>query len=323
MVRLAINTHMESSYLKLLEKQHYKIFGKNRHSAAKLCLWTKKSLKNEGVCYKEKFYGVKSHRCLQMTPSLYCNQRCVFCWRAWENEPINFIPKEWDEPKEIIDEAIKAQRLLLSGFGGLEKTDKQKFKEAQEPNQAAISLDGEPTMYPYLGDLVAGYGRKKFTTFVVTNGQLTKRLEDLNPLPTQLYVSLDAPDETTFKKVNIPLSGASWQNLENTLSLLPSINTRKVIRITLIRGLNDFSPEKYAKIIEKSDVDFVEVKSYVCVGFSRNRLHLENMLNYDEIVAFANQIINKCNYSLVGGAPQSRVCLITKPELKNSLLIHQ
>ena len=40
----------------ILKKQHYEIAGKNEHSAVQICRWTKKSLRDEGVCYKEKFY---------------------------------------------------------------------------------------------------------------------------------------------------------------------------------------------------------------------------------------------------------------------------
>ncbi|RLE41207.1 4-demethylwyosine synthase TYW1, partial [Candidatus Woesearchaeota archaeon] len=48
---------------KVLEKQQYAFIG--RHSAIKICYWTKKSLLDEGVCYKQQFYGIKSHRCCQ------------------------------------------------------------------------------------------------------------------------------------------------------------------------------------------------------------------------------------------------------------------
>ena len=39
------------------------------------------------MCYKHQFYGISSHRCVQMTPTLRCNQRCLFCWRSFEHEP--------------------------------------------------------------------------------------------------------------------------------------------------------------------------------------------------------------------------------------------
>lgn len=51
---------MQSDYLKTLEKQHYKIFGKNKHSAAKLCLWTKKSLKMREFVTKRSFMVSKA-----------------------------------------------------------------------------------------------------------------------------------------------------------------------------------------------------------------------------------------------------------------------
>ena len=43
----------------ILEKQHYIIVGE--HSAVQICGWTKKSLRDEDFCYKEKFYGIQSH----------------------------------------------------------------------------------------------------------------------------------------------------------------------------------------------------------------------------------------------------------------------
>ena len=52
-----------------LEKQGYRIVGNN--SAVKICNWTKTSLRDEGVCYKEQFYGIKSHLCAQISCSLF------------------------------------------------------------------------------------------------------------------------------------------------------------------------------------------------------------------------------------------------------------
>jgi tRNA wybutosine-synthesizing protein 1 len=45
----------------------YRIVG--RHSAVKVCHWTKSALKGGKACYKS-WYGIESHRCIQMTPSL-------------------------------------------------------------------------------------------------------------------------------------------------------------------------------------------------------------------------------------------------------------
>ncbi|MEA3229574.1 MAG: 4-demethylwyosine synthase TYW1, partial [archaeon] len=150
----------------LLEKQKYRIVG--NHSAVKLCSWTKKSLRNEGVCYKEKFYGIRSHRCLQMTPAVsWCPNKCVFCWRATERTLGPTIKGRVDTPEKILEDSIKAQRELLTGFKGFEGTDMKKFKEAQNPNQVAISLSGEPTAYPLISDFIKLCKRRDMTTFLV------------------------------------------------------------------------------------------------------------------------------------------------------------
>ena len=108
----------------------YRIVG--RHSAVEVCHWTKESLRSGRVCYKERWYGIKSHRCLEMTPALiWCTHKCLFCWRPLEytvcGEP------EPDDPKEIIEGCIEARRLLLTGFKGNMKVDRKMWEESIEP----------------------------------------------------------------------------------------------------------------------------------------------------------------------------------------------
>ncbi|KYC54354.1 MAG: S-adenosyl-L-methionine-dependent tRNA 4-demethylwyosine synthase [Candidatus Methanofastidiosum methylothiophilum] len=151
-----------------LKRQKYKIVG--AHSAVKICHWTKKSLIENRVCYKQKFYGIESHRCLQMTPSVaWCTHKCLFCWRPVEyNED---TPYSYDVPEAIVEGCINAQRELLSGYHGfLEKVDINKLKEAENPTNVAISLAGEPTLYPDLSGLIEEFRKRKFSTFLVTNG---------------------------------------------------------------------------------------------------------------------------------------------------------
>ncbi|HEY9246731.1 MAG TPA: hypothetical protein VIO11_07800, partial [Candidatus Methanoperedens sp.] len=71
-----------ASTKELLKKHGYHMVG--THGAVKTCLWLNKSLRGEGACYKSRFYGMASHRCIQMTPTIVCNHRCLHCWRAVE-----------------------------------------------------------------------------------------------------------------------------------------------------------------------------------------------------------------------------------------------
>lgn len=303
----------------LLEKQHYAIIGE--HSAAKLCSWTKKSIKNEGVCYKEKFYGIKSHRCCQMTPCLACTNACLFCWRDVAQNTESGWKKEWNvtEPKFIIDECIKAQKKLISGLGGLKETNRHKWKEAHEPMNFAISLSGEPTLYPKLSELIRLLHKKGKTTFLVTNGLFPEIIEKLE-MPTQLYVSLDAPNEEIYKKVDNSLIPDAWKRLNKTLGLLKNLKTRTAIRLTLVKKLNMCNPKEYGKLIDRASPMFVEVKGYMHIGSSRNRLKWEQMPTFQEIKEFAKSLEKYSSYKIRDEQESSIVVLMMKKDFKERKL---
>lgn len=297
-----------------LENGGYRLVGEHEHSAVKICRWTKKSLLDKEICYKQKFYedihGIKTHRCLQMTPSLpFCDNKCVFCWR---NSEIN--SPEWrgavDDPSEILDEAIESQRKLLSGFKGNPKANKRKWKEAQNPNLSAISLDGEPTLYPKISDLIEECYRRDITPFLVSNGQNPQVLTEIKE-PAQLYISTVAPDKKTYINVCRPLVSNPWDNLIQSLELLPSFDCVKVLRLTLVKDLSLKDPSGFSKLIKKADPDFVEPKGYVAVGHSRERLGTSFMPTHSEIKKFSKKLAELSGYEIVDEFKPSRVVLLS------------
>lgn len=293
-----------------LESSGYRFVGSHNHAAAKICHWTKQSILDKGVCYKEKFYGIESHRCLQMAPAVpNCQQKCEFCWRdlsytqtQWEGE--------YDDPKTIIDEAVKAQNNLLCGFFGNDKANKEKLEESKTPTNAAISLAGEPMLYPEIDELIAEFNRRNFTTFVVSNGQCVDKLKNLENEPYQLYLSLDAPTKKIYDDVCQPQINEGWDNLNQSLDTLASFNSRTCIRTTCVKGRNMTNPEKYAELIKKASPDFVEIKAYMCVGSSRHRLTPDNMPTFDEVKSFAQKIGENCGKKIVNESEVSRVVLL-------------
>ena len=293
-----------------LESSGYRFVGSHNHAAAKICHWTKQSILDKGVCYKEKFYGIESHRCLQMAPAVpNCQQKCEFCWRdltytqtQWEGE--------YDDPKTIIDEAVKAQNNLLCGFFGNDKANKEKLEESKTPTNAAISLTGEPMLYPEIDELIAEFNRRNFTTFVVSNGQCVDKLKNLENEPYQLYLSLDAPTKKIYNDVCQPQISEGWDNLNQSLDTLASFNSRTCIRTTCVKGRNMTNPEKYAELIKKASPDFVEIKAYMCVGSSRHRLTPDNMPTFDEVKSFAQKIGENCGKKIVNESEVSRVVLL-------------
>jgi len=293
-----------------LEKKGYRFVGSKRHAAVKVCHWTKKSILDEGVCYKEKFYGIKSHRCLQMSPSIaFCHHKCLFCWRdvsitstTWE--------EEFDDPGEIIDECIEAQRKLLVGYFGNPRANQKKINEAQHPTNAAISLAGEPLLYPSIDELLEEYHKRDFTTFLVSNGLSPEKLNNLGTEPTQLYLSLDAPNPEIYQNLCDPQVEQGWYKLNQSLDLLSSFNCRTVIRMTCVKDYNMSHAEEYARIIQESNPDFVEIKAYMYVGSSRERLKFDNMPKNKDIRDFAQQIASLCGREIVDESFASRVVLL-------------
>lgn len=292
-----------------LEKQHYKVVG--NHSAVKVCHWTRKSLENKGFCYKQKFYPeyVQSHRCLQMTPWITCDQRCQFCWRIIEKTALPKGLKQVDEPGEIIDSCIEAQARLISGFKGFEGTDLRKWREAHRPANAAISLLGEPLLYPRISGLIGEFRRRGIRTFLVTSGQNPEVLEDLEE-PDQLYISLDAPDKDTYRKLDRPGLPDFWERLLKSLESMNSLSCRKVIRLTLVKGWNMKDAKGYARLIEKASPDYIEVKAYMHVGQSQKRLPREAMPLHPEVKEFAGKLSKECGYAYKDEQEASRVVLL-------------
>ncbi len=201
---------------------------------------------------------------------------------------------------------------LLSGYKANLKADKQKYGEALKPRHAAISLAGEPTLYSRLGELIGRFHKRGFTTFLVSNGTIPQALAKLDEEPTQLYISMCAPDRKTFQETCRPQITRAWENLNKTLALLPSFSCPTVMRMTLARHLNLKHPERYARIVEKAAPTYLEPKAYMHVGFSRLRLEYDNMPQHQEVRDFASSLAEETGYSILDESRQSRVVLLSR-----------
>jgi len=303
-----------------LEKKHYGVYG---HSAVQICSWTKKALRGEGVCYKTKFYGIDCHSCMEMTPAvMWCQENCSFCWRPMEfMKNIEINPDEVDDSKEIIDTLIEKRKKLLSGFGGHPSVNRKLWELSQTPTHYAFSLSGEPTMYPHLDKMVEYLRTLKATksVFIVTNAQIPEFFEKLEQnekaMPTQIYVSLEAPTRELFDKINKSLYKDGWERLHRSLEIFSRLNTRKVLRFTLLKGVNDKREqfEQYKSQVLLSNADFIEVKGYVHIGMSQDRHTKEDMPTFDEIESFSEDFAKYMeNYEYVHSSPNSRITLLRR-----------
>lgn len=274
-----------------LEKQGYKIIGS--HSGVKICRWTKSQLRGRGGCYKHSFYGIESHRCMEATPSLACANKCVFCWRHHTNP----VGKSWqwklDDPIEIVNTAIDLHTKMIKQMKGVPGVTLERLNEGLTPRHCALSLVGEPIMYPEINTLVDELHRRRISTFLVTNAQFPDKIKLLRPV-TQLYVSVDAATKDSLKAIDRPLFGDFWERFLDSLKALRDKQQRTVYRLTLVKGWNTEDIEAYSKLFNIGNPDFVEIKGVTYCGSSAtSKLTMENVPWHTDVKAFSEALASR------------------------------
>ncbi|HIP89991.1 MAG TPA: 4-demethylwyosine synthase TYW1 [Candidatus Nanopusillus sp.] len=289
------------SWRSQLEKAGYAIYN---HSAVEICHWTKKSLKDKGDCYKNRFYRVDTWGCMQITQAvIWCPNRCIYCWRPNEEFESNIymLPKEKVDPPEVtLEELRKLRKELLIGFKGNSIVNKDKLdKTLEKPTHITFSLAGEPLLYPYVPESIL-YIKKNWplvkSIFVVTNGLVPEALErmvKLNAYPTQLYISFTAPNPELYKKISRSLYIDYWERFIKSLKIASKMKTRRVARITIIKGLNDARKlfEQWIELLDILNPHFIEVKAFMLLGYSRYRLSIVNMPSHKYIVQWSKEFV--------------------------------
>ncbi|KAJ7966747.1 S-adenosyl-L-methionine-dependent tRNA 4-demethylwyosine synthase [Quillaja saponaria] len=274
-----------------LEKQGYKIIGS--HSGVKICRWTKSQLRGRGGCYKHSFYGIESHRCMETTPSLACANKCVFCWRHHTNP----VGKSWqwkmDDPIKIVNSALDLHTNMIKQMKGVPGVTLDRLTEGLSPRHCALSLVGEPIMYPEINALVDELHRRRISTFLVTNAQFPEKIKLLKPV-TQLYVSVDAATKDTLKAIDRPLFGDFWERFIDSLTALRDKQQRTVYRLTLVKGWNVEDVDAYYKLFSIGKPDFVEIKGVTYCGSSAtSKLTMENVPWHSDVQAFSQALALK------------------------------
>lgn len=272
-----------------LTKQGYTIVGS--HSGVKICRWTKSALRGRGSCYKFSFYGIKSHLCMETTPSLSCSNKCVFCWRHGTN-PVGTTWRWKVDPPDLIFNGVKEGHYrkikMLRGVPGVRA---ERFAEAMRIRHCALSLVGEPIFYPHINDFTALLHRERISSFVVCNAQHPAQLAALRPV-TQLYVSIDASNRESLRRIDRPLHRDFWERFQACLDVLREKRgvQRTVFRLTLVKGFNvDEEVEGYAGLVERGLPCFVEVKGVTYCGTSDSKgagLTMQNVPFWEEVEAF-------------------------------------
>lgn len=276
-----------------LTKQGYSIVGS--HSGVKICRWTKSALRGRGSCYKFSFYGINSHQCMETTPSLSCSNKCVFCWRHGTN-PVGTNWRWVVDPPDLIFNGVRENHYkkikMMRGVPGVRA---ERFAEAMRIRHCALSLVGEPIFYPHINEFLEMLHKERISSFLVCNAQHPDQLAALNHV-TQLYVSIDASDKESLRKIDRPLHRDFWERFQRCLEILREkrFKQRTVFRLTLVKGFNiDEEAKGYADLVEKALPCFVEVKGVTYCGTSTSSsagLTMANVPFYEEVCSFVTAL---------------------------------
>jgi len=174
-----------------------------------------------------------------------CNFDCIYC-ELEPQKPLNYYDNP-PKPQEIlkdINEAVK----------------KYKF------DYLTITSNGEPTLYPYLNELIESLPKGKFKTLILSNSSTIDKQEIQDALKKLdvVKLSLDSADKKTFKKIDRPHKSIDLNHIINGIKKFRKIyNKELIIEIMVVKGINDNSKEfeKLNEVLKEIRPNRVDISS--------------------------------------------------------------
>ena len=231
-----------------------------------------------------------------------------------------------DEPAFILDGIVAERKKLLEGFKGRKHRplrcqtadatrpalparekredvgiDLEKLERAMEPSLYTMSLSGEATLYPRLGEMFAEIRRRGAVSFLVTNGLNPSVLAGFkdDELPTQMTISMNAPNEDLFFSFNRCSLKDGWERFSESLDVMRKLKgkVRRAIRLTLVKDENDLDENvsEYVDLIKRAEPDFVHIKGFKSIGYARGRLGYDKQVWLDGVKDYAIKICEGLN----------------------------
>ncbi|NPA88052.1 radical SAM protein [Caminibacter pacificus] len=192
-----------------------------------------------------------------------CNFDCIYCELEPE-KPVDFYdnPPEVEEIMEDIKRAVKRY-----DFDFL-----------------TITSNGEPTLYPYLSELIDEIDKiKQFKTLILSNSSTINKKEIQEALKKLdiVKLSLDAVTPSIFKKIDRPHKSIKIEDIIEGIKNFRKIYDKElIIEILVVKGINDKEDEfkKLNDVLKDINPDRVDISTidrppaYNVEGVSTDRL---------------------------------------------------
>ncbi len=227
-----------------------------------------------------------------------CNFDCIYC-ELEPAKPIEF----YDNPPNV-DEIFEEVKKAVDEFNF---------------DVLTITSNGEPTLYPYLDELIDKLKTLNKKLLILSNSSTIDQKNIQNALKKLdiVKLSLDSVNEKTFKKIDRPSKNISLKNIINGIIEFRKIYKGElIIEILVVKGINDKEDEFEAlnEVLAKIKPDRVDISTidrppaYNVEGVSIDRLFelAENIKNQNIFIPTREKI----NYKIEN---------LTKEELLNTL----
>jgi wyosine [tRNA(Phe)-imidazoG37] synthetase (radical SAM superfamily) len=154
-----------------------------------------------------------------------------------------------------------------------------------------ITANGEPTLYPYLDELIDEINKIKNSTqtLILTNSATLVDEKVFNSLLKldQVKLSLDAISQSVFKRIDRPHVGIEIKDIvQKVIDFSKAFKGKLFIEILFVHGLNDTEDEikKLNEVLLKLDVARIDLgtidrpPAYPVSGLSYKELHDASLL---------------------------------------------
>lgn len=209
---------------------------------------------------------------IDLSPSKkQCNFDCLYC---------ELIPKK---PVESIENPPSVESVIAELQNSI--------KEHPDIDVITITANGEPTLYPYLDELIDKINSIKngYKTLILTNAstindpKIQKSLAKLDIVK----LSLDCVTTKAFKKLDRPVKSIDLQSMiEGIIDFRKIYNGELIIEILMAKGINttDEEIESFNKILPLIDADRIDISS-----IDRPPAYPVEPLNYLELLQIAKK----------------------------------
>uniref|UniRef100_A0A671WMX0 tRNA-yW synthesizing protein 1 homolog (S. cerevisiae) n=1 Tax=Sparus aurata TaxID=8175 RepID=A0A671WMX0_SPAAU len=223
----------------------------------------------------------------------------------------------WILQEKILQDSLEKHQNMIRQFRGVPGVKPERYEEGLAVKHCALSLVGEPIMYPEINTFIRLLHSHHISSFLVTNAQFPQEIRSLVPV-TQLYVSVDASTKDSLKKIDRPLFKDFWPRFLDSLRALGEKRQRTVYRLTLVKAWNVEEMQAYSELIALGQPDFVEVKGVTyCGESSASSLTMANVPWHQEVVAFVQQLADMLpQYEIACEHEHSNCLLIAHTKFK-------